>query len=829
MAKISALPFLNSPTGREGVAVLSEGVSKLALIGALVAAAAVPVLQTATALQLEARAAAAEAKAAQEATAGLKEAISAALGTKPFAVAVGAGDVTFETIGVAKVSAIPATARVVVTRGRLNPGDGGAATYKRVAADPANPYFSFRSADRIMPDGSTDAANGGWWSYVLVGNTIYPAQAGAFPDYTGNPATATDSYPALIACMRYRRDAGRAISPEIQLSSGVYYASKTLETEGQFNLKGASYRGNGGVPGFGATWIMVPASTCCLRVNSNGTQGPTAAGIVGRVGNSMSRVSGIVFSQVSWGPLDDTSHAVDMRAAARIENCTFINIAGDGIHIDAYTDGGGRYGEASNWVDVDCFAHSVRGNGHFVRGADANIGYSIGFSTQVCGLAGIADFAYFTNVYIAPHIAGYGTGGVYHKGKLWQLLDKRFQSDEPGTNDRSWYYRGVADVASTRFPQWTAGTDYPLQAPIITYGNPTFVGVYIEGEGAYGYCHGPTATVVGPNMGWTQLSHVMSGSTLGMTTPRGVGQYRGSGDASNPTYPAIGEAEFTVIGAPDPENTTSRVVRNVPLLHRSDTDNMELRWSGGQYRNRDLTYTVNGRPQFSAGGKNTLRTYGGPVPLPGVMTLHDCALQDSNDSANARIIGMRSAAPNREGFYAAGARYLNATSSAAGVSHWEVTVSGAISGGNWAQDYLLVGQIRTSDGQSWIVAARGTGYSQNAPVGAGEYVDPNTGMRWMPVGNVAPTFTPVYLRSAATLAGYDPGPLAPGAKVVVRVSVPGARVGSTVQIVPSIDEGDLLIRGRVVDFQTVDVRYSNPTAAVIDMPAHDVKVVVQNA
>jgi hypothetical protein len=67
-------------------------------------------------------------------------------------------------------------------------GDGGHGLYRRVAAQPSHPAC-FRSADQIMPDGSTNPANGGWWELVPSGSEINVLQLGADP--TG--ATSSDA------------------------------------------------------------------------------------------------------------------------------------------------------------------------------------------------------------------------------------------------------------------------------------------------------------------------------------------------------------------------------------------------------------------------------------------------------------------------------------------------------------------------------------------------------------------------------------------------------------------------------------------------------------
>ena len=378
--------------------------------------------------------AAAQANAAQEALAGLQEAIQAAINQHPFAVAVDASNATFETLGVAKLAAIPAAVHVVVTRGRLNPGDGGQATWKRVTTD-QGPYLGWRSADRFMPDGSTDNNNGGFWLIVPNAGTIYGPQVGAFGDYAGNAATATDNFLPVKAACEFRETG--ATGPRVVLGPGVHYSSQTLEYHATYLLESVGSLAQGSVSGFARTWIMTPTNVVCLRIIGPGQTGVSGTG--GPLpGCSGSKIKGITFTQVTQGN-DPTAHAIDVRAQVYLEDCTYVGIAGDGEHIEGYTDGGGRFGNANDWSSINCFAHSVKGWGHFCRGSDVNAGYSRMFQTQVCGLGGIYYHGYFTSKYVATQLAGYGSGGVFHNGACWQLISEgNGGAQEPGTNPSIW-------------------------------------------------------------------------------------------------------------------------------------------------------------------------------------------------------------------------------------------------------------------------------------------------------------------------------------------------------------------------------------------------------
>ncbi|WP_107341608.1 hypothetical protein [Agrobacterium pusense] len=57
----------------------------------------------------------------------------------------------------------PAGVNSLETRGYAAMGDGGGAQYVRVASEPTH-NFKVRSLDRLLPDGTVDVLNGGWWA-----------------------------------------------------------------------------------------------------------------------------------------------------------------------------------------------------------------------------------------------------------------------------------------------------------------------------------------------------------------------------------------------------------------------------------------------------------------------------------------------------------------------------------------------------------------------------------------------------------------------------------------------------------------------------------------
>ena len=127
--------------------------------------------------------------AAAQALVDIDAAESAAVGLLEGLVndAVSASNVPIvSTRNAVQVLTIPAGLGAVRTNGFSVMGDGGESLFVRVASEPAHDG-KVRSADRFLPNGSTDGSNGGWWE--LIGGVVSPEQFGAAND----GATADDA------------------------------------------------------------------------------------------------------------------------------------------------------------------------------------------------------------------------------------------------------------------------------------------------------------------------------------------------------------------------------------------------------------------------------------------------------------------------------------------------------------------------------------------------------------------------------------------------------------------------------------------------------------
>ncbi len=117
---------------------------------------------------------------------------------------------TFDTRTAAIAATIPAAVKEAIVQGYTTVGLGGA-SYVRTSlvtitagGYPAASYF--RSADRYMPDGSTDATNGGYW--LNASEVLTFEQFGAVGD-----ATVTNDSAAIIAAILFAKLTGRLLRP----------------------------------------------------------------------------------------------------------------------------------------------------------------------------------------------------------------------------------------------------------------------------------------------------------------------------------------------------------------------------------------------------------------------------------------------------------------------------------------------------------------------------------------------------------------------------------------------------------------------------------------
>ncbi len=136
---------------------------------------------------------------------------------------------TFKSRAFVETIEIGVSVQVIHTNGLATAGDGGGAAHKRMsladitsAGYPSLAYF--RSVDRYMPDGSTDATNGGYW-VIDTNQILNPKMFGAVGDEDGT-GSGTDDTAAF--------DAAFALSALVYIPVGGYKVTKTYADKSMF-------------------------------------------------------------------------------------------------------------------------------------------------------------------------------------------------------------------------------------------------------------------------------------------------------------------------------------------------------------------------------------------------------------------------------------------------------------------------------------------------------------------------------------------------------------------------------------------------------------------
>lgn len=95
--------------------------------------------------------------------------------------------------------AVPASVKEFRTSGYSSPYDDGDARYRRVSSEPIH-AVQMRTADRLLPSGSIDAIDGGWWE--IANRTLKFKQFGAVGDGIVDDTSAVNNCWAAAASLR---------------------------------------------------------------------------------------------------------------------------------------------------------------------------------------------------------------------------------------------------------------------------------------------------------------------------------------------------------------------------------------------------------------------------------------------------------------------------------------------------------------------------------------------------------------------------------------------------------------------------------------------------
>jgi len=411
----------------------------------------------------------------------------------------------FPSVATVKANSIPAAVRYLDTVGYFAPGDGGRASYKRVAANPNLGAGCFRSLDRFMPDGATDATNGGWWSYSIEGAARIEQFGGAADcpyanfDYT----TFTASY-AMPATGTYTDN----LQP-------LYDAIRTLNVDANVSARNEvgsmipiQFFGNiDTAKSYGFSGSIIPQYAVCLQGTNQGGDStktgttfrfpPNTAGLIlnfalaqpagyTQKGAGNSRIEGIWFQ--GGGGTDRTKHGLRQRIPVFLRNCGFHGFAGNNIDNIGFTGvatSNPSFGLTSGSSYENVFCGAAGNWNTYILGSDVSASISYNLHHKGSRLGGLFDGGYFGNLHLGYECNDYANGKVgacTYNGRHYQLNSTSNTlggATTPGTNDLIWEDL-EAGAVSAFYPAWVSGGSYELSVPTFVSSGETEIKGYTE-------------------------------------------------------------------------------------------------------------------------------------------------------------------------------------------------------------------------------------------------------------------------------------------------------------------------------------------------------------
>jgi hypothetical protein len=270
----------------------------------------------------------------------------------------------------------------------------GAVQVRRVATQPTHPW-SFRSADRYLPNGTTDSTNGGWWEGYSPTRVITPEMFGA---YATGLAT-DDDYPAISAALAYVHILNSEVSSptptngmgtyDIWFPGETYYSSQTLVINNPTN--DATVRIFGRQNGVGSSAFQ---ATIYFPINTTGFFVRTAP-------HGGGRIEGLRLH--SEGGTSTSVYGMHIQTSVVIQDVVIDGFPYDGIYMDGTSGNNCDFSYLSRISVINIGRHGL-----ITNGGDANV--ILGFELQFreIGGSGIWENSAFGGTYINTQVAGSG-------------------------------------------------------------------------------------------------------------------------------------------------------------------------------------------------------------------------------------------------------------------------------------------------------------------------------------------------------------------------------------------------------------------------------------
>ncbi len=303
---------------------------------------------------------------------------------------------------------------------------------------------------------------------------MLPTSSGHYVFEQINPAKdgVTDDLPKLQKMLTTLSDppSWYPSGPTIEFPTGNYFFSQTI------NLKSkVQFLGGGAGLGSGAnTKFIFPDGVLGIVVNRYNTIDDTTE-LTPTGGADGSLIKGIacvgtITGTTIFAPL---AHGIWLRARARVENCTFNNFGGNGIHIAAAAGAGGSAEGNANLWRLDTVSCNKNGlSGVFVDGPDVNAGYGEAVNCKDNARHGIYDSSFLGNTWVGCHVALNGCAGrndlngaekssyVHFGGVRYvahpSATEAALVATEPGTDAAIWHAASVAGP-TWACPTWESG------------------------------------------------------------------------------------------------------------------------------------------------------------------------------------------------------------------------------------------------------------------------------------------------------------------------------------------------------------------------------------
>lgn len=544
--------------------------------------------------------------------------------------------------------------------------------------------------------------------------TITLEQFGGKADFTGNPATATDNYAALVLAMGV---ANRFVNPVIDLTAswphvfeivcrtGMYYFSQMPDVKVGIRIVGQA----SGLDDFnyGTSFVVAagqPGPTFNTRNTAGGTTvtaGTSAAG---------SYLRGIALYSLGGGTsftgsnIASNTYGMWLRTPVILEDCAIIGFMGNQIQIVARSGyGGALEGNANGWVvKGQLLLKGPDGSGHgiYIKGADTNVGHADKIQVRQCGLSGLFEDDTLGSNYVTVQVDDWNgqrrvsgsVGGCTYGGKYYLLIDPTAgigASTTPGTNASVWCLVNDNYPSSTFFPAWSGSGNYAVAMPVFISGNSSSTSIqnlYTES----GWSHidggaGGTGAIVWGGSGASRLTKRSRGVTVKSGLVNTIASQRGWAQlvefaSTDLGYPKFGNSIINVLGGDDSADLENGVLHRVTTALESV--NYVERHTGTDII-REAGVGAARQPYWRLTGKNTTRQFGRGAAQPYLTELPGFFLGNPNDysGGDARNISYASAAPTSGGPFAKGEIVFNNNPGPGKPEYWRCVVTG--SPGTW--------------------------------------------------------------------------------------------------------------------------------------------------